>query len=237
MPRIVSTYHNMEDNLNDFLRQSALTGTAIVLPVLITAFVFLITIDLVSGLLNPIVIPIQVALGTTSSLVPQVISFVTLLGTILAVGAITESNVGGDRVKRGVDVTMASIPGIRSIYGPLDQISEMLLEGDTEHFQNVVMVEFPKAGMYSLAFQTAHPPDTIETAIAAEDMLTVFVPMGPNPFMGGFILHVTEEEIHEVDLSVEEGVSSIVSFGMAIEIDEHPPERPLNLSGIDGTDR
>jgi uncharacterized membrane protein len=227
----------MEDNVNDFLRQSALTGTVIVLPVLITAFVFLITIDIVSGLLNPIVIPLQVALGSSSPLVPQVISFVILVVTILGVGAITESEVGGDRVKRGVDVTMARIPGIRSIYGPLDQISEMLLEGDTDHFQNVVMVEFPKSGMYSLAFQTAHPPDTIETAIEAEEMLTVFVPMGPNPFMGGFILHVTEDEIHEVDLSVEEGVSSIISFGMAIEVDEQPPGRGFDLSDLDETNQ
>lgn len=237
MPRIVSTYHTMEDNLNDFLRQSLLTGMAIVLPVLITAFVFLITIDLLSGLLNPIVIPIQVALGSTSPLVPQVISFVILLVTIFAVGAITESDVGGDRVKRGVDVTMARIPGIRSIYGPLDQISEMLLEGDTEHFQNVVLVEFPKAGMYSLAFQTAHPPESIERAVPGEEMLTVFVPMGPNPFMGGFILHVTEDEVYEVDLSVEEGVSSIVSFGMAIEVDEQPPGHGLDVSGLDETDQ
>lgn len=209
-----------------------MTGTAIVLPVLITAFVFILIIDLLSGLLNPLVIPIQAILGVTSPLVPQVIAAAVLILTILFVGAFTESRVGGDRLKLKLDNAMDSIPGIRSIYGPLDQISEMLLEGDTQNFQDVVLVEFPIKGSYSMAFQTSRPPDMIEEATQAEDMLTVFMPMGPNPFMGGFIMHLSEDKIYELDLSVEEGISSIVSFGVAVEIDEPPPGDPVDPSDL-----
>jgi uncharacterized membrane protein len=223
------TNHGARNSINDYLRQTLLTGTAIVLPVLITAFVFLLIVDLLSGLLNPLVLPIQEGLGIRSRLVPQLISLVVLVLTIFFVGAITESRFGGDRLKESLDATIARIPGIRSIYGPLDQISTMLVEGDTQNFQEVVLVEFPNEGSYSLAFQTSHPPEKITKAAQEDDMLTVFMPMGPNPFMGGFILHLPETDVHSVDLSVEEGLSSIVSFGVAVETDPRDSDIPLDV--------
>jgi uncharacterized membrane protein len=151
--------YNVKTSVDDYLRTTLLTGTAIVLPVLITAFLFLFIVKFFSGLLNPLVIPIQEGLGMGSRLVPQLISLIVLVLTIFFVGVITESRFGGDRLKDGLDATIAHIPGIRSIYGPLDQISKMLVEGDTRNFQEVVLVEYPKEGTYSLAFQTSHPPE------------------------------------------------------------------------------
>jgi len=55
--------------------------------------------------------------------------------------------------------------------------------------------------------------------------------MGPNPFMGGFILHLSEDEVYDVDLSVEEGITSIISFGVAVDPDEHSPGSHLDLDG------
>ena len=221
MPRTATAADT--DRLTSYLRRSVLAGTSIVVPVLITGFVLLFAIDFLSGLLDPLVIPIQNALGDQSPLIPQLIALLVLLGTVFLVGAFNESSFGRNRLKERLDRTMAQIPGVSSIYGPLDQMSEMLFEGDTDNFQEVVLVEFPKEGSYSVAFQTSHPPDSIEHATAAEDMLTVFMPMGPNPFMGGFIMHLAEDEVYRLDLSVEEGISSIVSFGVAVEVDEHPP--------------
>jgi len=221
---------------DQYLRQSLLTGTAIVLPVLITAFVFLIVVDFLSGVLNPLAIPIQQAIGDSSPIVPQLIAAVVLFVTILVVGAITESRYGGDRVKRGLDSVIARIPGIRSIYGPLEQISTMLVEGDARNFQEVVLVEYPKEGSYSVAFQTATPPEVIETATGDEEMLTVFMPMGPNPFMGGFIMHLAEDEVYDVDLSVEEGISSIVSFGVAVETGGPGSDVPIDVEGLEEPD-
>lgn len=223
----------MVDSNGDFVKQSFLTGTAIVLPVLITAFVFLIIVNLLANLLNPMVIPIQAALGTTSPLLPQIVSVIILLGTILAVGTVTESKVGGDRLKEGLDYTMARLPGISSIYRPIDKMSKMFLKGDAENFKDVVLVEFPNENSYALAFQTSHPPDLIEAAVDDEEMLTVFLPMGPNPFMGGFILHLSEDEVYDLDLSVQEGISSIISFGVAVELDEHSAEVPLDIDDLE----
>ena len=223
----------MVNRVVEYLRRSLVTGTAIVLPVLVTVFVFYLIVDLLSGLLDPLAVPIQMSRGDDSPVASQLIAVVILFGTIFMVGAFTESRVGGNRLKEGLDTNMARIPGVRSIYGPLDQISTMLLEGDTNNFEDVVLVEFPKEGSYSIAFQTSHPPDMVERATEEEDMLTVFMPMGPNPFMGGFVLHLAEDEVYELDLSVEEGISSIVSFGVAMEIDDHPPDVPVDLDDLE----
>lgn len=209
-----------------YLRQSLVTGTAIVVPVLVTVVVLLIGLDLLSGLLNPLAFPIGQALDDPggATMLANVLAFVVLLATILAAGAITESEYGGNRIENGLDATMARIPGISSIYGTLDQVSEMLLESDTDSFQEVVLVEYPGEGSYSVAFKTAEPPEVIAGATGGEDMITVFMPMGPNPVMGGFVLHLEPQRVHDVDLSVEEGISSIVSFGVAIDHEEIPDE-------------
>jgi uncharacterized membrane protein len=214
------------------LRRAIITGTAIVLPVLITVAVVSFIVNFLSQLLNPLVVPIQMGPGDTSVVLSKLIAIVLLFVIILFVGSFTESRIGGDRLKAGLDAAMAQIPGVSSIYKPLDQISTMLLDGDTRNFKDIVLVEFPKEGSYSVAFKTSNPPDQIERATEETDMLTVFMPMGPNPFMGGFILHMAEDEVYPLDLSVEEGISSIVSFGVAVELDEHPPEVPINLDEI-----
>jgi uncharacterized membrane protein len=218
------------------LRQVLISGTAIVVPILLTVFVLLYAIDLLSGLLGPIA-DVVGFLGPgieDQDLVKRAVAFVVVLATILLVGAISESPIGGNRLSNGVDATMSRLPGISSIYGPLDRMSEMLLEQDTDSFKEVVLVEYPEAGSYSVAFKTAEPPERIREAaeVGADDMITVFMPMGPNPFMGGFIMHLSTDEVYELDLSVEEGISSIVSFGVAVEIDEHPADVPIDFEDI-----
>ena len=189
------------------LRRAIITGTAIVLPVLITIAVVSFIVNFLSGLLNPLVVPIQMGPGDTSVVLSKLIAIVLLFVIVLFVGSFTESRIGGDRLKAGLDAAMAQIPGVSNIYKPLDQISTMLLDGDTRNFKDIVLAEFPKEGSYSIAFKTSNPPDQIERATEETDMLTVFMPMGPNPFMGGFILHMAEEEVYPLDLSVEEGIS------------------------------
>jgi len=77
--------------------------------------------------LDPLVIPIR-RLGTDSPLVPRLIAIVVLVATTLVVGA-SKSRIGGNRRKDGLDAAMGTIPGVRAIDGPLEQISTMLLEG------------------------------------------------------------------------------------------------------------
>ena len=78
------------------------------------------------------------------------------------------------------------------------------------------LVEFPNKGTYAFAFLTAETPDVVREGVGeSEGMITVFLPMAPNPVMGGYVLHVAEEHVFDVDMTVEEGIQSIVTSGVA----------------------
>lgn len=208
-----------------YLKQSIVTGTVIVVPVLLTAFVLLIVLGFLENLLNPIIIPLHRLLGEPGEpgLFTTLLAAGVLGGFIAFVGALAESGYTGN-LERYVDEAMGRVPGVSTIHGTLNQLSEIIVESDTDNFQEVVLVEYPAEGSYSIAFKTAEPPEVISQATAGEDMITVFMPMGPNPIMGGFVLYVAEDRVHDVDLSVEEGITSVVSFGVAIEGDEDLPD-------------
>ncbi|MFC7027008.1 DUF502 domain-containing protein [Halomicroarcula sp. GCM10025710] len=114
-----------------------------------------------------------------------------------------------------LETVLSRIPGVGSLYRSLDEMSELLLDSDTDSFQEVKLVEFPVEGSYSIAFLTAETPDVVADAAAEKGMVTLFLPMAPNPVMGGYVLHVAEHRVRDIDMTVEEGVQSIVSSGVA----------------------
>jgi len=203
----------------EYVRESLLTGTAIVVPVLLTIVVLLFGLNFLAGLLAPLAVPIHQVLGRPGEpgLFATGLAALVLGTVIVLVGTLAESERTDLDVEGGVDATMARLPGIGSIYSTLNQLSDILVESDTDSFQEVVLVEFPAQQSFSVAFKTAETPDVIDRATTGEDMTTVFMPMGPNPVMGGFVLHVSDDRVYDVDLSVEEGISSIVSFGVAVD--------------------
>jgi uncharacterized membrane protein len=205
------------DGLQDFLRESVVTGTAIVLPLLVTVLVLRFFVNFVSQILEPIVQLLSAA--TSAGAVPdpvlELITFTTLVTAILFVGAISESgsvNVGGGAA---VETLIARIPGIGSLYQGIDEMSHVLLDNDTDSFQEVKLVEFPTEGSFSLAFLTTETPDVIEDPLDHEEMVTVYLPLAPNPVMGGYVLHVAAEHVYDIDMTVEEGIQSIVTSGVA----------------------
>ena len=119
---------------------------------------------------------------------------------------------GAERVFR-----LEDLPGVGSISTSVERMSDVMLEGDTDSFQEVLIVEFPREDSFMLAFLTADSPPEIENAAGADDMLTVFVPMAPNPVMGGHLLNIPRDQVHDVDLTVEEGMQAIMTTGMAID--------------------
>jgi hypothetical protein len=94
-------------------------------------------------------------------------------------------------------------------------MAQLLLSNDTQSFQEVKLVQFPVEGSYAMAFVTARAPGVVEDATDTEGMTTLFLPMAPNPVMGGHVVHVSNDRVYDVDLTVEEGIRSIVTSGVA----------------------
>ncbi|GAA0667569.1 DUF502 domain-containing protein [Natronoarchaeum mannanilyticum] len=204
------------------LQQALISGIAIIVPFVVTVLVLLWAFNFVANALSPLVDLLGV-FGPASemrSLVREGIAAAVFLGLILAVGLAAQHgpNTG---LGRRIDAVMGELPGIGSIYSSVDRMSEVMVEGDTESFREVKLVEFPQQESFAIAFLTAESPAAVEDAAGYDEMQTLFVPMAPNPVMGGHLLSIPTERIHDVDLTVEEGMQAIVTTGMAIDENAH----------------
>ena len=121
-----------------------------------------------------------------------------------------------------------SIPGVGRVYGGFRQMSETVANGG-ESFRDVKLVEYPSAGSYTMAFVTADAPDHLEESAghAGEGMVSLFLPMGPNPVMGGFVIYVSRDRVHDIDVGVEEGLQAIITSGVTMnEAGDGSVDRP-----------
>jgi uncharacterized membrane protein len=201
------------------LRQSLFTGLAITVPLLITLLVISLVYGFVFGSLGPLVTVLERTLpieGEPPTIVLQIAAGAIVVGLIWLVGFIAERRPSEGGIEERFDQAMGNVPGIGGVYRTFDEMSEMVLDTDTESFEEVKLVPFPSQSSYALGFVTAEPPEHFERATGNEDMLTLYVPMSPNPVMGGYVLYVPAEHCVDVDLSVEEGVKSIMTSGVAI---------------------
>jgi len=208
-------------NVVGYLRGAFSRGLTITLPILITIVVFFVLVDFVAGLLDPIVFLFQPVVGVAEAppTVDAGIALALLLGIVMLVGTMAESDYGRGGLEDGLENAMTNVPGLGAIYTSVDELSTMLIDNDTESFREVKVIEYPFEETYAMAFLTAGSTGVVSSAVGEEsDMVTVFLPMAPNP-MGGFLVHVPQERVYDVDLTVEEGVQTILSTGVTLEAD------------------
>lgn len=213
-----------------------LTGIAVIVPLVVTLYVLDVAFQFIAGALNPLVKLLKWA-GLISGvrqlsvvefllsvdIVASEVQFVTELVALLVLAAVVVT-VGlvarvshGERLIDHVDYVIASIPGIGPVYQSFRRMSDVMLSSEAENFREVRLVEFPRDGAYVLGFETARAPSAICESAGADEMVTLFLPLAPNPVMGGFLAHFPEERVLDVDLTVEEGIRSIVTSGIATD--------------------
>lgn len=205
------------DEFRGFVRQAFVTGSAVTLPIILTLIVLGVIVDVVSRQLNPIVglVVSSTGIEPASEAAIKLASVGALIGTVLVVGAVAERHPDGSDVATIFTTMISRIPGVGSLYRSLDEMSTLLLDSDTDSFREVKLVEFPAQGSYTVAFLTADTPEILEAATDHDPMVTLFIPMAPNPVMGGFVVHVSADRVHDVEMTVEEGIQSIVTSGVA----------------------
>ncbi|WP_049903955.1 DUF502 domain-containing protein [Halococcus agarilyticus] len=217
--------------VRETLREWVITGAALTIPFLITVMVLAFVLNFVSDLLTPVVdvaryfglVGPTVEMARSLGLGPEFGSVLIELGTVLvlllvvlAVGIVANHTSSDREFSKLFHTAMEAIPGVGSVYTSFRRMSDVLIESDTSSFQEVKLIQFPNEGTYSFAFVTAEPPDTLDDAAEHDDLRTLFMPLAPNPVMGGFLIHVPADRVYDVDLTVEEAVSAIVTSGVAI---------------------
>lgn len=113
---------------------------------------------------------------------------------------------------------MNRVPVIRTIYGAIKQISETIMASQSQAFREVVLLEYPRRGVWSVAFVTNKTEGEVQR-ITENETVNVFVPTTPNP-TSGYLLFVPKTELHYLNMSVEEGIKLVVSAGIIT-----PPDR------------
>ena len=144
------------------------------------------------------------------------------VGLVGLVGLIAR-NYFGKRTIEWVDSALLRIPLLNKIYGATKQVNDAFTTGGKTSFRTVVLIEYPRPGVYSLGFLTSEPHDEVRARIK-HPVVCVFVPTTPNP-TGGFLLLVPEEQVTRLEMSVAEGIKYIISLG-AIAPDYAPLARP-----------
>ena len=151
--------------------------------------------------LNPLLQDlINLALGLT----------VPLLG-ILLIGLMARNIVGRWLLEFG-EGTLPRIPLAGSVYKTLKQLLETFLRDNSQRFRRVVLVEYPREGLYSVGFVTGEVGPSLQSELE-ERLLSVFIPTAPNPTTGWYTL-VPESSVRDLDLSVEDAFKTIISAGI-----------------------
>jgi len=133
---------------------------------------------------------------------------VVLLTGVLAANFVGRSVVGG------WESLMERIPIVRSIYSAAKNFAEIVFSESGNAFSKVLLVEYPRKGIYTLTFQTATEVGEIQ-ARTGEDVVACFVPTTPNP-TSGFIIIVPKKDVIELDMEVDEAVKLIMSLGVVV---------------------
>lgn len=139
------------------------------------------------------------------------LGFLLVIAVVLLTG-VAVAHLFGHRLVRVGERILSRIPVVRSIYGSVKQITESLFTGTGKSFRKVVLVRYPHANSWTLAFQTGEGSREIRNKTGRE-IFSVFVPTTPNPTSGFFLL-VPREEIIELDLSVDDGLKMLLSVGV-----------------------
>ncbi len=190
------------------IRRQLTTGLLVLLPVITTIF-------LVSWLFREL----DQILGRHFTLLfgkyIYGVGFVSLLLLIWIVGAASRTYMGA-KLNSLKDTVIAQIPMIGSIFGSIKQVSDGLLKMDASSFEQVVLIEYPRKGLYAVGFVTSSRRvefEFTEKELKQGRVAHVFMPTVPNP-TSGYIILVPEEDLHRLNITVEEGLKLVLSLGM-----------------------
>ncbi len=119
---------------------------------------------------------------------------------------------------------MARIPLVRSIYSGAKQLAETMFSEAGQSFRKVLLIEFPRKGLWTLAFQTG--TDVGEAQLkTGRDVVNVYVPTTPNP-TGGYFVMVPREDVVELDMSVDDGLKMLMSMGAVVPHGQQTSPQP-----------
>jgi len=193
------------------LRNYLVGGLLIWIPIMVTVWV----VRFLSGILDQSLVLLpppwrpEALFGTY---VPGLGIILSLL--ILFLTGVVMKNLFGGQMVAGIESLVRRIPVVGAVYSGAKTFSETVLTDKGKSFKQVVIVEFPRKGVYSLGFITSQELEEAQ-ARTAQEVICVFVPTTPNPTTG-FLVFVPEDEVTIMDMSVDEAFKMLLTLGVVV---------------------
>ena len=190
-------------------RKYLLAGLVVWLPILATFGILRFIIDLLDNTiaLLPYAYQPEQLFGFKVPGFGVIISLVLLLIT-----GILATNFLGQRLVTWSEALLDKIPLVRSIYNASKQIIQAIFATNSQAFRKVLLVEYPRKGVWSIAFQTGVTSSLVAEKVG-EDVVSIFIPTTPNP-TSGFLMMLPKKDVIELDMTIDEALKFIISLGM-----------------------
>jgi len=189
-----------------WFKRRFLTGLLVLMPTVLTVYVIYRIFMWIDGILGPIT-------ARYPFLDIPGLGFVAVIVIIILAGVVG-GGFFGRTLFRWLEGGLEKIPMVRSIYVAIKQVSEVFLKQERTVFKKVVLVQYPRPGIYAIGFETStwrfRGADGLE-----RDFVTIFIPTTPNPTSGLFIM-IRREEAIPSDLSIEEAMKMVISGGAVV---------------------
>ena len=139
---------------------------------------------------------------------------VILIIVVVLLTGVLVANFIGRFVVGGWESLMERIPVVRSIYSAAKNFAEIVFSDSSQSFKQVLLIEYPRKGLYSLAFQTSSQLGEVQ-AKTGEDVVCCFVPTTPNP-TSGLVIIVPRKDVRVLDMDVDEALKMLISLGVVV---------------------
>jgi uncharacterized membrane protein len=201
-----------------FLKRYLIAGLLVWIPLWATAVVIAFVVEVLDktvALLPDKYQPMNV-IGINIPGIGIVISFVVLLVT-----GMVATNFLGERLVGLGEKIVKRIPLVGSIHQAVKQVMQTIFSTSNQSFRKVLLVEYPRKGLWSIAFQTAATSSSV-AELSGGDKITIFIPTTPNP-TSGFLMLIDKSEAKELDISIDDALKMIISLGVVQPGVELPP--------------
>lgn len=212
-------------------RANFFTGLAVVLPVVLTLIILKWGFGTITGITDTLLffVPREITRADggrgPTHWYWSLASFALAVVLIAAVGRATRYYVG-KRVIYWMDQLLRRVPLLNKIYGTIQQVNEAFTTSTRSSFKQVVLIEYPRRGIYTIGFLTSEEMPEPEARVG-RPLDGIFVPTTPNP-TSGFLIMVPDEDVIRLNMSVADGIKYIFSLGSVVP---RPVAEGARLSG------
>jgi len=202
-----------------WLRRYLVAGILVWVPLAVTYALLRFVVGLMDRTLLLLPAPyrpeilLQQLFGTDNPIqIPGLGVILTIL--VLLITGVLAANIVGRAFVGGWESILDRIPVVRSVYGAAKNFAEIVFSDSSQSFKNVLLIQYPRKGLFSLAFHTATELGEVQGR-TGEEIVCCFVPTTPNP-TSGFIVIVPKKDVTVLDMEVDEALKMIISLGVVV---------------------